>query len=213
MKPRDYCCWAIPIVNAGIYATLLEQLTLAIVVAVLSLGTPSIVGAATPSFASALLAVASIVVAAIQVLGILGVRQEKPILYRRYVTLHGLFSSAAFSIAATWVIISASRHSTAENNCINDFFPASNGTVTSSEAQGMCNTFPWLDVGVMGALWIFLAVAQLYFYFVVSSYGKGQRRDHAQYEVVTTDVTLNPLTAKLSPTNRRDPWELHPSDG
>lgn len=41
MKPRDYCCCAIPIVNAGIYATLLEQFTLGIVAGTLSVATPS----------------------------------------------------------------------------------------------------------------------------------------------------------------------------
>lgn len=41
MKPRDYCCCAIPTVNAGIYATLLEQFTLGIVAGTLSVATPS----------------------------------------------------------------------------------------------------------------------------------------------------------------------------
>lgn len=40
MKPRDYCCCAIPTVNAGIYATLLEQFTLGIVAGTLSVATP-----------------------------------------------------------------------------------------------------------------------------------------------------------------------------
>ena len=41
MKPRDYCCCAIPIVDAGIYATLTEQVALGIIVGTLSLATPS----------------------------------------------------------------------------------------------------------------------------------------------------------------------------
>ena len=41
MKPRDYCCCAIPLVNAGIYVTLLEQFSLGIIAGTLSLGTPS----------------------------------------------------------------------------------------------------------------------------------------------------------------------------
>jgi hypothetical protein len=41
MKPRDYCCCAIPILNAGIYLTLLEQFTTALLVGILSLATPS----------------------------------------------------------------------------------------------------------------------------------------------------------------------------
>jgi len=40
MKPREYCCCAIPLVNAGIYATLMEQLALGIIVGTLAVGTP-----------------------------------------------------------------------------------------------------------------------------------------------------------------------------
>lgn len=41
MKPREYCCCAIPLINAGIYATLTEQFVVAIVVGTLSVATPS----------------------------------------------------------------------------------------------------------------------------------------------------------------------------
>jgi hypothetical protein len=91
MKPRDYCCCAIPIVNAGIYVTLVEQFTAGLVIGILSLATPSskhykvsdcfahpfsfisVVGAATPSFAPWILAIVCFVGAAIQVLGFIGV--------------------------------------------------------------------------------------------------------------------------------------------
>jgi hypothetical protein len=41
MKPRDYCCCAVPIIDAGIYATLGEQVLLGVVVGTLALATPS----------------------------------------------------------------------------------------------------------------------------------------------------------------------------
>ena len=41
MKPRDYCCCAIPVMNVGIYAALFEQFLLALLVAILSVATPS----------------------------------------------------------------------------------------------------------------------------------------------------------------------------
>jgi hypothetical protein len=40
MKPRDYCCCAIPVVNFGIYLTLTEQFVLGIVAGTLSVATP-----------------------------------------------------------------------------------------------------------------------------------------------------------------------------
>lgn len=41
MKPREYCCCAVPLINAGIYAILTEQFVIAIVVGTLSVATPS----------------------------------------------------------------------------------------------------------------------------------------------------------------------------
>lgn len=88
--------------------------------------------------------------------------QEKPIMYRRYVTLHTGACIAVFSIAAVWLIISASRHSTAQSNCESTFFPASgsNGG-TSSEGQTLCDIFTWVDVGLMAGAWVFFALVQV----------------------------------------------------
>jgi hypothetical protein len=41
MKTRDYCCCAIPTVNAGIYAVLIEQLVLGIVLGTLAVAAPA----------------------------------------------------------------------------------------------------------------------------------------------------------------------------
>ena len=41
MPQRDYCCCAIPVVYAGIYTTLLEQVVLGVVAGTLSIATPS----------------------------------------------------------------------------------------------------------------------------------------------------------------------------
>ncbi len=40
MKPREYCCCAIPIINAGIYAALTEQFVAGVVIGVLAMATP-----------------------------------------------------------------------------------------------------------------------------------------------------------------------------
>jgi len=162
MKSRDYCCCAIPTVNAGIYSVLTEQLVLGIVAGTLSIATPSIVGAATPSFAKWIFTIACYVAAAVQVLGFLGVARESTIIYRRYVTLHIMTIVAVFAVAATWIIVSATRHSTAKTKCVNDFFTDSNsGTPTASEAETMCNIFPWVDIGLMGGLLGFFAVVHV----------------------------------------------------
>jgi len=202
MKPREYCCCAIPIVNTGIYATLTEQFVLGILVGVLSLSTPSIVGAVTPSSAPWILAILSFVVAAIQVIGFIGVAKEKPILYRRYVSLHSLTTVAAFAVAAAWLILSATRHSTAKTNCLNDFFTAGDA---AQNAQGdvLCDVIPWVDIGVMGGLLAVFGILQTYLYFILSSYGSSQRRDHEKYDRVQNEnIPMNP---------RNDPWDSRQS--
>ncbi|KAF8168021.1 hypothetical protein B0H34DRAFT_670305 [Crassisporium funariophilum] len=207
-KSREYCCCAIPMVNAGIYATLIEQLSLSILVGALAVATPSIVGASTPSFATWVLGIICFVAAGVQVFGFIGVAREKTILYRRFVTLHGIVASAAFSVAAAWIITSATRHNNAKAKCIKDFFTT--GSTTSSEGDTLCTIFPWVDVGIMGALWVILAVLHVYLFFVLSSYGTAQRRDHDQYDRVYDPS--QPLTSENIPLDsQHDPWDSRPS--
>ncbi|PSS37554.1 hypothetical protein PHLCEN_2v570 [Hermanssonia centrifuga] len=207
MKPRDYCCCAIPTVNAGIYITLLEQFTLGIVAGTLSVATPAIVGASTFSAAKWIFAIICYAAAAIQVLGFFGVLKERPIMYRRYTTLHLLVTLGAFSVAAVWIAWSAARHNKAKAKCQTDFFAF---TSEASEAETLCNIFPWVDIGLMAGLWVLLAISQLYFYVVISSYGAGQRLDHEKYDSMY-DPT-NPLTSDIPLNNRGDAWDSRPSD-
>ena len=41
MKAREYCCCAIPLVHAGIYITLAEQVFVSLLIGIISLTTPS----------------------------------------------------------------------------------------------------------------------------------------------------------------------------
>ncbi|OSD03591.1 hypothetical protein PYCCODRAFT_1466959 [Trametes coccinea BRFM310] len=206
MKPRDYCCCAIPVVYAGIYTALLEQLALGIIAGTLAIATPSIVGAATPSFAKWIFAIICYIGAAIQILGFIAVRQERPIFFRRYVSLHLMVTVAAFAVAAAWIILSAVRHNQAQDKCISDFFA---GTISASNSEGetLCNIFPWADVGIMGGLWVLLAIMQTYLYVIVSSFGKGQRRDHSKYQsLYDSSRSLNSI-----PLMDRGAWDARMS--
>jgi hypothetical protein len=91
--------------------------------------------------------------------------QEKPVMFRRYTTLHGLITVAAFSVAAVWIAISASRHSTAKRNCEQKFFTATSNL--TSEGETMCEIFPWVDIGLMGGLWALLLISQVCYLAVV----------------------------------------------
>lgn len=80
--------------------------------------------------------------------------------YRRYVTLHGIVTFLAFSIAATWIILSAVGHDKAKQRCVTNFFNSASDS-TSQEGDALCNIFSWVTVGVMGGLWLMLAVVQV----------------------------------------------------
>lgn len=93
MKPRDYCCCAIPTVNAGIYTIIVEQFFLGILAGTLAVATSqseyqirrtssvqglqskhcTVVGASTPSFAKWIFAIICYVGAAVQIFGFFGV--------------------------------------------------------------------------------------------------------------------------------------------
>ncbi|KAI0274632.1 hypothetical protein BC834DRAFT_814875 [Gloeopeniophorella convolvens] len=202
MKPRDYCCCAIPVVNFGIYFTLVEQFALGILAGTLSVATPDIVGAAVFSFAHWIFAIICYVGAFVQVLGFIGVAQEKSVLFRRYTALHALVTVAAFSVAAVWIAISASRHSTAKSNCERKFFSATSDL--TSEGDTMCEIFAWVDIGLMGGLWVLLAITQFYLFTVISGYGVGQRGDHEKFNSVYSVTGLN---SDIPLANRSDPWD------
>jgi hypothetical protein len=86
-------------------------------------------------------------------------------MFRRYTTLHVLITVAAFSVAAVWIAISASRHNTAKTNCEQKFFTATPNL--TSEGTTMCEIFPWVDIGLMAGLWILLLISQVCYLTVV----------------------------------------------
>ena len=84
-------------------------------------------------------------------------------MFRRYTTLHIMVTVAGFAIALTWIIISATKHNTALNDCLNNFFADDNSgsSETVGEGNTLCNIFTWVDVGLMGGLWVILAIMQV----------------------------------------------------
>ncbi|KAG7099296.1 hypothetical protein E1B28_001154 [Marasmius oreades] len=202
MKPREYCCCAIPVINAGIYATMIEQFLAGILVGILSISTPHIVGSAMPSFAALVLAIVCFVMAGLQVLAVIGVAREKPTLFRRYLTLHSIAMFGAFAVAAAWIIISATKHSTAKSRCLSDFF---SNPDTESQGDTLCEIFSWVSVGVMGGLWAVLAIMHVYLYVVLVTYSSEQQKDHIRYNA------LNDSTNENIPMNDRNDWDTRPS--
>lgn len=214
---RDYCCCAIPIINFGIYATLVEQFVVAAVAGTLAIGTPSIVSYNAPSFGPLIFAAACYVLAAVQIFGFVAVHKQKAALFGRYTPLHGFLTLVAFAIAGAFIGVSASNHSKAVVACQRNFYATPDDPEgTKDEAQAVCNIFAWVGIGCMGGLWIFLGIMQIYFYSVVSAYGSTQRADKAKYHNIQSannHVAGGPNDIQLAERSGKttDPWDTRPS--
>ncbi|TRM66184.1 hypothetical protein BD626DRAFT_486968 [Schizophyllum amplum] len=206
MKPRDYCCCAIPLVNAGIYTLLLEQFVAALLIGILSVGTPEIVGDASPSFASILLGIVAFVACGVQVIGFIAVKTEKTGMFQQYRNLHSVALAALLAIAAAWIIISATGHSKAKTACIDKYFTSD---TIEEESDTLCEIFTWVDVGIMGGLWVVLAVSHAYFFVVLNSYVTSMKDFRGKYNALR-DSSANPLN-DIPMDRRNDPWDSRAS--
>ena len=97
----------------------------------------------------------------------------------------------AFILALVWIIVSAVKHTSAVDACIEQFITEDSGTnsnqsevnVTSGSVSGetLCNIFTWVQMGVMGGLWLALLLVEFYFALMCRFYQTEQREDHKRY--------------------------------
>lgn len=215
---KEYCCCAIPLFNTGIYLALITNFVLGITAGTLALATPSIVGAAVPSFTTWIIAILAYVTGSLQVLGLIAVYKEKSILYRRFTTLHCMLMLAVFAAAAVFIGWSGGKHSQATTDCQNDFFASSSSSSslvnTTKEGQILCNIFSWVTFGVMAGLWFVLGIFEIYIYLVISGYGSSQRDDHHNYfsvYSVNDGAGVNDMLMGDRSKDRADPWNTRMS--
>lgn len=211
----DYCCCAIPILNVGAYSTLSEQFILGVLVGTLSFATPSLVGVSLPfSFASFIMCGLGYAFAIVQLVGFIGVFKEKAGLFRRYVAINWILLYVGFSVAATFIGISAGRHNQAVDYCEKNFFAGdASSTTEDTKGEQICNIFTWSTLGVMGALWLLLFIVQTYLVLVLRNYSSDQISDHAKYRSIYSlhdgnDIALNNVRPGMTGD---EAWDTRPS--
>ncbi|GAA5965448.1 hypothetical protein JCM8115_005754 [Rhodotorula mucilaginosa] len=177
---RTYVCCAVPLYNGGIYAILAQFLIVSLVTGVLCFAAPSIVSVVTPSFVSYILGVLCFAVAACQPVGFFGVYRERPRLFKGFLRINGILVSAAILCSLAIIIVSAAKHSTGVDNCT-ALFSADN---TDTTANTICNIWTWIQIGIMGLLFVLVGLCQVYFVCYTSIYASEQRLDHAKYDTV-----------------------------
>ncbi|KAK1921692.1 hypothetical protein DB88DRAFT_498901 [Papiliotrema laurentii] len=237
IDPR-YCCCAVPLVNFGIYSIIFEQGLVSLGIGITAIAAPSVVGASFPSFASYIFAVTCFAVAICQPVGWIGVLREKTSTFKAYAWANALAITAAFSVAAALIIVSATKHNTAVSDCATDFYsPSANSTAASqfasasnetltTQAEKICPPLVWAQVGIMGGLWLILLIVQVYFIFLTRTYSVSQVSDHKLYHSVYSEnpeaFTMSVLrSSRYNPNSvysapgpsglRDDAWDARPS--
>ncbi|ORX33998.1 hypothetical protein BD324DRAFT_584133 [Kockovaella imperatae] len=224
-----FCCCAVPLVNAGIHAIIMEQAVLGVAIGVTALTSPNAVGVVVPNFAKVIFAILCLVVTLIQPVGFIGVLREKTTTFKVYAWTNFVAVLSAFICAAALIAVSAVRHEEAIVTCqVGSDWHAINSAQNSTLAeQGeiLCSPFAWADIGIMGGLWVLLLLTQLYFIFYTYSYSKSQVKDHKLYHSVYSEnpeaFTMSILRSSrynlgsvYSTTTRAvqdDAWDARPS--
>ncbi|KAL7417933.1 hypothetical protein BDY24DRAFT_346236 [Mrakia frigida] len=223
MVNAEFVCCCIPLINVGIYFVLLEHLVAGIAAGVLAVASPTIVGSSVPNFSIWIFAILCFIVAGVQILGFVGVVQEKKGLFKVYASVNMAAVLATFSIAAALVLVSGLKRATAIADCQSTFYaPSTTNSSTSiaplaDSANKICTIFTIVDVSVMGGLWVLLFIVQAYFLAVTFKYKKEQAEDHSRYNSMYSQKGGYPgMDAEDIPLSSSNPqgdvWNTRPSN-
>ncbi|PWN54220.1 hypothetical protein IE53DRAFT_383184 [Violaceomyces palustris] len=187
-RGMEFCCCAVPLVNAGAYFLVLEAAFVSLVVAILALVPPSIVATmgAIPSWSKGLIAALGLITFFWQTLGLFSIIRQSTAMYRTYIRINLILTLITIVSALAFFAVSAVRHSTALDSCVAKFgsTPSGDGSglaisqATSAldgSGRDICNVFIWVQIGVMGGLIVLMGVTQLYMCYAQRSYGQKQR--------------------------------------
>lgn len=113
----------------------------------------------------------------------------------RSVIANSILLGLAFLLSLVWIILSAAKHSEATSRCVQQFVTSTDSSTTASSDGGLikiednsvngytlCSIFTWVQLGIMGGLWLALFLLQVYFAIITRVYGVEQREDHKRYE-------------------------------
>ncbi|GAA5956681.1 hypothetical protein JCM3765_005701 [Sporobolomyces pararoseus] len=178
---RTYVCCAVPLYNSGIYCILAQFLIISLVTGVLCFASPSIITVTTPNIISYILGVLSFLISFWQGIGFFGVYRDKVKLFKTYSRINTILILLALLLSLAIIIISAVKHSQAIDTCQKLFSTDATG---NTAGEGICNVWTWVQVGIMGLLFLIVGLCELYFLMYSSIYSSEQKLDHARYNSV-----------------------------
>ncbi|PWN51989.1 hypothetical protein IE53DRAFT_312971 [Violaceomyces palustris] len=185
----DFCCCAIPLVNAGAYMIVLEFLLVSTSIVALALFPPPIVATmgCLPGWSKLAVATLSLHSTLLQILGLVSIAKESALIYRIYVRLNFGLTLLIIAATASSTLVSYRRREDSIQVCNLEFgnTPDGNGkgfkidAVTQAlkgSGKVICNYFTLVQVGAMASLIFILGVTQLYLCLCQRAYGKQQRQ-------------------------------------
>ncbi|KAK4055753.1 hypothetical protein OIV83_000300 [Microbotryomycetes sp. JL201] len=205
---RTYVCCAVPLYNVGAYAILSQFTVIALVTGVLCFAAPDIIAVTVPSFAPYILGIVCMAVAVFQLFGFLGVYRDKPSMFKTYARINTVLVTAALVIALALIIISAARHSTAVNNCVNLFADRQTSTDQVTSGTDICNVWTWVQIGIMGLLFVIVALCEAYFLMFSHIYSSEQKLDHKDLHFMRLSARYNSVYSTAAEEIRQSGlWE------
>ncbi|GAA5836379.1 hypothetical protein JCM5353_002501 [Sporobolomyces roseus] len=178
---RTYVCCAVPLHNSGIYCILAQFLIISLVTSVLCFASPSIITVTTPNLITYVLGGLSCLIAFWQLIGFFGVYRDKVKLFKTYSRINMILVLLSLLLSLAIIIISAVKHKSAIDTCQRLF---SADAATDDTGEGICNIWTWVQVGIMGLLFVIVGLCELYFLMYSSIYSSEQKLDHARYNSV-----------------------------
>ncbi|KAK0546308.1 hypothetical protein OC846_004958 [Tilletia horrida] len=224
----EFCCFALPLVNFGAYAIVLENAFVALCLVILAVAPPQIValmGGATPATIAKIVVVAlGVIILVWQLLGLVAINRQSTRSYQFYLRINTILTLAVIGATAAFLAIGAARHSTAVDACIAQFgtVQTSSGNSATDVLSGVindgaksgstiCNAFVWVQVGAMAGLIVLLGLTQLYMLFCQRAYGQKQRAAASELKAETGAADNIPLSHRDSTT--WDPYNANPAAG
>ncbi|KAN0066220.1 hypothetical protein ACQY0O_000314 [Thecaphora frezii] len=222
-RGMEFCCCAVPLVNAGAYLLVLEFAFVSLVTASLALGPPQIVATmgAIPTWSKSLIAALGFITFFWQPLGLFTIIKQKAGLYRLYIRVNFILTVLVIISTLAFFAISASNHEKVLTTCtaVYGITPSSNSGATVSQTsnvlsgsgRAICNIFIWVQVGVMGGLITLMGFTQLYMCVAQRAYGQRQREAQGsfeKYQYTAADGGIDSI-----PLSARDSTAWEPRDG
>jgi hypothetical protein len=106
----------------------------------------------------------------------------------RSISVNILSISAAMIMALVWIVLSGIHHNDAVSACTAEFGDTSNtaalSTAATNSGHSICNIFTFVQIGVVGGLWVLALVTQSYVIMMTRIYSSSQRRDHQKYNSI-----------------------------